>query len=161
MRFPDAREHLRTDVGGGSGIRTHVTVSRKHAFQACAFSHSATPPDRPGERAAPVYIKCSSCALALLSSRPPCALIEGGRLLPRRAVSPSPAAAGCRGAAGGAHYRPGPTANNSTNRSFPLPTLIGIYMFLLQTLTIHGPSAQYPQIKPGFKLPGAGCPRWR
>src|SRR5215471_14916185 len=32
--------------GGGSGIRTHVTVSRKHAFQACAFSHSATPPDR-------------------------------------------------------------------------------------------------------------------
>jgi hypothetical protein len=30
--------------GGGSGIRTHVTVSRKHAFQACAFSHSATPP---------------------------------------------------------------------------------------------------------------------
>jgi hypothetical protein len=40
----DNREHLRTDVGGGSGIRTHVTVSRKHAFQACAFSHSATPP---------------------------------------------------------------------------------------------------------------------
>src|SRR5262245_48659622 len=30
--------------GGGGGIRTHVTVSRKHAFQACAFSHSATPP---------------------------------------------------------------------------------------------------------------------
>jgi hypothetical protein len=36
--------------GGGSGIRTHVTVSRKHAFQACAFSHSATPPDRPRKR---------------------------------------------------------------------------------------------------------------
>jgi hypothetical protein len=34
----------RRDGGGGSGIRTHVTVSRKHAFQACAFSHSATPP---------------------------------------------------------------------------------------------------------------------
>ena len=32
------------EAGGGSGIRTHVTVSRKHAFQACAFSHSATPP---------------------------------------------------------------------------------------------------------------------
>src|SRR5208282_5757041 len=32
-------------VGGGSGIRTHDTVSRIHAFQACAFSHSATPPD--------------------------------------------------------------------------------------------------------------------
>jgi hypothetical protein len=30
--------------GGGRGIRTLVTVSRKHAFQACALSHSATPP---------------------------------------------------------------------------------------------------------------------
>jgi hypothetical protein len=30
--------------GGGSGIRTHDTVSRIHAFQACAFSHSAIPP---------------------------------------------------------------------------------------------------------------------
>src|SRR6186997_3242209 len=113
-----ARECIAEEGGGGSGIRTHVTVSRKHAFQACAFSHSATPPDRPGEWAAPVYIKCSSCALALLSSRPPCALIEGGRLLPRRAVSPSPAAAGCRGAAGGAHYRPGPTVNNPNSRPF-------------------------------------------
>src|SRR5262249_18410383 len=41
------RQHLTLRAGGGSGIRTHVTVSRKHAFQACAFSHSATPPDRP------------------------------------------------------------------------------------------------------------------
>jgi hypothetical protein len=32
--------------GGGSGIRTHVTLSRKHAFQACALSHSAIPPRR-------------------------------------------------------------------------------------------------------------------
>ena len=31
-------------LGGGSGIRTHDTVSRIHAFQASAFSHSATPP---------------------------------------------------------------------------------------------------------------------
>jgi hypothetical protein len=31
-------------AGGGSGIRTHDTVSRIHAFQACAFSHSAIPP---------------------------------------------------------------------------------------------------------------------
>src|SRR5208283_5080869 len=38
--------------GGGSGIRTHVTVSRKHAFQACAFSHSATPPQRAGAECA-------------------------------------------------------------------------------------------------------------
>jgi hypothetical protein len=33
-------------TGGGRGIRTLDTVSRIHAFQACAFSHSATPPDR-------------------------------------------------------------------------------------------------------------------
>jgi hypothetical protein len=37
---------IRSIVGGGSGIRTHDTVSRIHAFQACAFSHSATPPAR-------------------------------------------------------------------------------------------------------------------
>ena len=30
--------------GGGSGIRTHDTVTRIHTFQACAFNHSATPP---------------------------------------------------------------------------------------------------------------------
>src|SRR6185437_10953972 len=33
--------------GGESGIRTHGTVSRTHAFQACALSHSAISPDRP------------------------------------------------------------------------------------------------------------------
>src|SRR6267378_8560510 len=42
--------HLRLCHGGGGGIRTHVTVSRKHAFQACAFSHSATPPYRLARR---------------------------------------------------------------------------------------------------------------
>src|ERR1700688_2210046 len=34
--------------GGQSGIRTHETVSRPHAFQACAFSHSATCPHEAG-----------------------------------------------------------------------------------------------------------------
>ncbi len=34
--------------GGESGIRTRVTVSRKHTFQACAFNHSATSPRAPG-----------------------------------------------------------------------------------------------------------------
>src|SRR4029079_15644536 len=34
--------------GGGSGIGTHDTVARIHAFQACAFSHSAIPPLRDG-----------------------------------------------------------------------------------------------------------------
>ena len=32
--------------GGESGIRTHVRVSPKHAFQACAFSHSAISPKK-------------------------------------------------------------------------------------------------------------------
>ena len=32
-------------IGGESGIRTHGTVSRTHAFQACALSHSAISPD--------------------------------------------------------------------------------------------------------------------
>ena len=32
------------NTGGESGIRTHVRVSPKHAFQACAFSHSAISP---------------------------------------------------------------------------------------------------------------------
>jgi hypothetical protein len=35
-------------LGGGSGIRTHDTVARIHAFQACAFSHSAIPPAANG-----------------------------------------------------------------------------------------------------------------
>ena len=30
--------------GGERGIRTLETVSRLHAFQACAFNHSATSP---------------------------------------------------------------------------------------------------------------------
>ena len=38
-------------IGGQGGIRTHETVSRPHAFQACAFSHSATCPSmRAGAR---------------------------------------------------------------------------------------------------------------
>ena len=35
-------------TGGESGIRTHVRVSPKHAFQACAFSHSAISPANLG-----------------------------------------------------------------------------------------------------------------
>ena len=35
---------LHPNTGGESGIRTHVRVSPKHAFQACAFSHSAISP---------------------------------------------------------------------------------------------------------------------
>ncbi len=32
-------------IGGGSGIRTRDRVSPIHTFQACAFNHSATPPE--------------------------------------------------------------------------------------------------------------------
>src|ERR1700680_3847119 len=37
-------------TGGESGIRTHVTLSSKHAFQACAFSHSAISPRQSAAR---------------------------------------------------------------------------------------------------------------
>ena len=36
--------HNESFNGGEKGIRTLETVSRLHAFQACAFNHSATSP---------------------------------------------------------------------------------------------------------------------
>ena len=42
MEARQAQQNKRS--GGESGIRTHVRVSPKHAFQACAFSHSAISP---------------------------------------------------------------------------------------------------------------------
>ena len=42
-----SRYGLLKSGGGESGIRTHGTVSRTHAFQACALSHSAISPKRP------------------------------------------------------------------------------------------------------------------
>ncbi len=51
MRLGGARDLWRGVVGGAGGIRTHVRVSPKHAFQACAFNHSATAPQRQGRRA--------------------------------------------------------------------------------------------------------------
>ncbi len=39
--------------GGERGIRTLETVARLHAFQACAFSHSATSPFIPGSDSRP------------------------------------------------------------------------------------------------------------
>src|SRR5262249_9641695 len=43
---PGAPEVRRPNLAGGeSGIRTHGTVSRTHAFQACALSHSAISPE--------------------------------------------------------------------------------------------------------------------
>ena len=40
-----ARQRTAQVDGGESGIRTHGTVSRTHAFQACALSHSAISPE--------------------------------------------------------------------------------------------------------------------
>jgi hypothetical protein len=48
--------------GGGGGIRTLETVSRLHTFQACAFSHSATPPARV--RTIAVRMEIASCDMA-------------------------------------------------------------------------------------------------
>ena len=40
-------------TGGETGIRTLETVARLHAFQACAFDHSATSPARAGQYSNP------------------------------------------------------------------------------------------------------------
>src|ERR1700740_1612714 len=53
--------------GGGSGIRTHDTVSRIHAFQASAFSHSAISPDQRRNIAA---VRCLTTSTGELISRP-------------------------------------------------------------------------------------------
>ena len=39
-----SRKFIKVKDGGQSGIRTHETRKRLHAFQACAFDHSATCP---------------------------------------------------------------------------------------------------------------------
>jgi hypothetical protein len=66
------------------------------------------------------------------------------RRMQSRRASPSPAAAGCRGAAGGAHYRPGPPGNNLNSGAICHPLIIGRDMFILRRLTICEASAQYP-----------------
>src|SRR6056297_3955441 len=43
---PDRGNSFSQASGGETGIRTLETVSRLHAFQACAFDHSATSPFR-------------------------------------------------------------------------------------------------------------------
>jgi hypothetical protein len=45
QKLPNYNNRLDLHHGGESGIRTHGTVSRTHAFQACALSHSAISPD--------------------------------------------------------------------------------------------------------------------
>src|SRR5712664_4780174 len=64
--------HLQDLTGGESGIRTHETFYRLHAFQACAFSRSAISPQgrdssaqakkKPASRAGFVALsRCSAC----------------------------------------------------------------------------------------------------
>ena len=55
--------------GGETGIRTLETVSRLHAFQACAFDHSATSPWGPSSRSPAAFARGR--------------LLEPGRLLER------------------------------------------------------------------------------
>ena len=64
-RFPrgPAMESGEADGGGEGGIRTHVTVSRKHAFQACSFSHSDTSP----RLLDPVWSRAPACSHARLA----------------------------------------------------------------------------------------------
>lgn len=46
--------------GGESGIRTHETLASLHAFQACAFNHSAISPRRNCEAARTIRIRALS-----------------------------------------------------------------------------------------------------
>ena len=129
--------------GGGSGIRTHVTVSRKHAFQACAFSHSATPPDRDllhrprlftSKRNARLRVR----ATFLTGHRKGRALRKAGQapaaridLRRRRRHCP----------AGGAHYSHRRTTDNRPHLANPA-SLISIIMFYFQRLTLMCVAAQ-------------------
>ena len=52
---PGPSATLKDCNGGGGGIRTRDTVSRIHTFQACAFNHSATPPQALSPRESAVF----------------------------------------------------------------------------------------------------------
>ena len=60
------REKLKKN-GGEGGIRTLVTLASNHAFQACAFNHSATSP--PSGRALCVRIGGAASFLLILTRR--------------------------------------------------------------------------------------------
>ena len=130
-------------IGGGSGIRTHVTVSRKHAFQACAFSHSATPPDRDLLHRPRLFTSKRNARLRVQA-----AFLTGhrkGRAL--RKAGQAPAARidlrrrrrNCP--AGGAHYSHRRTTDNRPHLANPA-SLISIIMFYFQRLTLMCVAAQ-------------------
>ena len=61
----DGGEQERTmAIGGGRGIRTLDTVARIHAFQACAFSRSATPPASPDVGSARTIVNAAGLTTA-------------------------------------------------------------------------------------------------
>src|SRR5438067_10596476 len=71
-------ESTQRESGGGSGIRTHDTVARIHAFQACAFSHSAIPPLGPPLGQEPREYRCRH-----VEGQAACRLRFSGLALPR------------------------------------------------------------------------------
>src|ERR1035438_7142663 len=88
---------LERATGGESGIRTHVRVSPKHAFQACAFNHSAISPvaekasDRSLRAASnEAFISISCPRRSLEAARPP-----GLRIRHASAMARSGCAAWC------------------------------------------------------------------
>jgi hypothetical protein len=145
-RFRKKRDRNTADIlkpGGGSGIRTHVTVSRKHAFQACAFSHSATPPDRDLLHRPRLFTSKRNARLRVQST-----FLTGhrkGRAL--RKAGQAPAARidlrrrrrNCP--AGGAHYSHRRTTDNRPHLANPA-SLISIIMFYFQRLTLMCVAAQ-------------------
>src|SRR3954465_8706041 len=61
-KFTIVHKYLQDARGGESGIRTHGTVSRTHAFQACALSHSAISPEPLHGRARAAWQPSSAAA---------------------------------------------------------------------------------------------------
>ena len=75
--------------GGGSGIRTRDTVSRIHTFQACAFNHSATPPQHAPEGARNLFIegaraKGALCAFNHSATPPQSTPLDVGEIVPSK-----------------------------------------------------------------------------
>src|SRR5262245_33538339 len=119
-------EMISMKLGGGSGIRTHVTVSRKHAFQACAFSHSATPPDRTFLNAAPPL------------PQPPFLIGYQRHILPRAHLRRRRQTVG---SASGAQYIGGSSARNRApgrHRKLQPHVLVSIFLSFFQRLTVVG-----------------------
>src|SRR5215475_13662814 len=87
-------------TGGEGGIRTHETVARLHAFQACAFNHSATSPSQAAQYRHQASARnrrvCGACALA--GTAAPQGSGEGGRTkIPQpQSVVHQPTSEGCR-----------------------------------------------------------------